>query len=199
MIRRFQNYVIKQKDKIVEFTLDLKMELAELAKLHGIASLIGSGLRAEMELASGAFTRHHLAWAAKNLPEKGLTDRGVLPGNYPPGAFPRSAGNAQRFLREPMQRVSWMAGLLPFLGQETLYQKINFNDSWRGSTNWVAAGTLVPQFLDPAYPAGSHFRYRAWVCRLSRPPPISSASPAWVSTPPITIRPILPMPTSAAS
>ncbi len=144
---------VKHKDKVVDFLLELRLENNELARLQGIAGLISSGLRAEMEAAAGLFSRHDLALAGKRLPEEGLSEQNVLPGNYPPGAFLRSAPNTQRFLREPKQRISWMAGLLPYLGQRTLYEKINFNDTWRGPSNWMAAGTLVPQFVDPAYPA----------------------------------------------
>ena len=151
---------VTQKDKTVEFTLDLKLDQLEIGKLHAIASLIGCGLSAEMEVAAHAWTRHDLARAGKLLPEKGLSERGVLPGYYPPGAFQRPATSAQRFRHAPIQRVSWMAGLLPFLGQEILYSKINYNDSWRDPSNWAPASTLVPQFIDPSFPPGSHYLSR---------------------------------------
>jgi hypothetical protein len=118
---------LKQKDKIVDFTLDLKLQQTDFDKLHWIAFLMADGLRGEMEAAAGLVSRHDLAKAVKTLVDKGLTDRGVLPGSFPPGAFPRSAGPGERFSNEPMQRVSWMAGLLPFLGQDTLYRKINYH------------------------------------------------------------------------
>jgi hypothetical protein len=55
-----------------------------------------------------------------------------------------------------MQRVSWIAGLLPFLGHETLYSRISFKQSWRDPVNWVPAATLVPEFLDPSYPPSTY-------------------------------------------
>jgi hypothetical protein len=148
---------VTQNDKTVEFVLDLKLEQPEMSKLHGIASLLGCGLRAAMEVAAGTVTRHDLATAGKLLPEKGLSEKGVLPGHYPPGAFHRQPSADKRYLKEPLQRVSWMAGLLPFLGHETLYGKIYFKQSWRDPSNWVPAATLVPQFLDPTYPASTYF------------------------------------------
>ena len=45
-----------------------------------------------------------------------------------------------------------MAGLLPYLGQQNLYNKMKFDQSWRDSSNWLAGHTTVPQFLDPMYP-----------------------------------------------
>jgi hypothetical protein len=152
---------VTQDDKTVDFVLDLKIEQPEMSKLHGMASLLGYGLRAAMEVAASGVTRHDLATAGKLLPEKGLSDWN-LPGQYPPGAFPRRPNPSKRFIREPLQRVSWMAALLPFLGhgQDTLYGKINFNQSWRDPVNWVPASTLVPQFLDPTFQLSTHFLTR---------------------------------------
>ena len=45
-----------------------------------------------------------------------------------------------------------MAGLLPHLGHQNLYNKIQFNQSWRDPGNWMAGNTIVPEFLDPSYP-----------------------------------------------
>ncbi len=148
---------VKHKEKSVEFVLDLKFNSAELRKLHGIAALMACGLNAEMEALAGMFTRHDLAKAVKSLSEKGLAERAVPPGQFPPGAFLHTGSPSQRFLREPMQRVSWMAGLLPFLGQDTIYGKINFKDSWRSPSNWLPAATLIPQFVDPTYPPSSFY------------------------------------------
>jgi uncharacterized protein (TIGR03067 family) len=45
-----------------------------------------------------------------------------------------------------------MAGLLPYMGHQNLFHRIQFNQSWRDSSNWMAGNTIVPQFLDPMYP-----------------------------------------------
>ena len=147
---------VTQKEKTVEFTIDLVPDNALVGRLHGMTQLIGSGLRASMDVAAGYGSRHELAKALKVMPEKGLTDRNVPVGQYPPGVFKRGP-DTNRLGREPMHRVSFMAGLLPFLGHETLYQKINFEASWRDPVNWVPASTAVPQFLDPAYPLSSQY------------------------------------------
>jgi hypothetical protein len=151
---------VDETGKNVTFVLDLKLEQAEMNKLSGLASLMGCGLRGAMDVAAAAPTRTDLAKAAKLLAEQGLSDRKILPGRYPPGAFPRPGGNLKRYVRLPMERVSWMAGLLPFLGQKTIYDRINFDASWRDPSNWAAAGTLVPEFLDPTYPASLHYLSR---------------------------------------
>ena len=176
---------VVQNEKTVEFILDLRLEQQEIGRLHDIAALQGCGLRAAMEVAAYMLMteektsrekikvseplramgellpmRHELARAGKLLPEQGLSRLNVPPGFYPPGAFLRKGSETKRYLREPMQRVSWMAALLPFLGQESLFGKINFNLSWRDPGNWAPAGTMVAQFLDPTYPSSSYFLTR---------------------------------------
>lgn len=142
----------------VRLTLDLIFDQARFTNLANAASLMLLGLRNELNLATGSTSRHALGKAAFLLPEQGLPDRGIPPGMYPPGAFKRQA-TSNRLAREPNQRLSWMAGLLPYLGQEQLYNRINFEMSWRDPANWLAAGTIVPEFIDPMFPSSS-FRVR---------------------------------------
>jgi uncharacterized protein (TIGR03067 family) len=104
-----------------------------------------------MEAAANESLRHLLGGAAKLLGEKGLSEGGVAPGRYPPGAFQRDRA-ALITDREPRNRISWMAGLLPHMGHQNLFQKIQFNQSWRDASNWMPGNTIVPQFLDPTYP-----------------------------------------------
>ena len=86
----------------------------------------------------------------RQLGERGVSDRGVGPGRYPPA--PSSAPALRAWPSHPYHRMSWMAGLLPYLGQQSVYQKIDWDKSWQDPDNWLAARTVVPQFLDPQYP-----------------------------------------------
>jgi uncharacterized protein (TIGR03067 family) len=135
----------------VEFILDLVLDNPALTQLQGIATLTASVIRVEMEAAATASLRHLLGGAVKLLGEKGLTERAVAPGRFPPGAFQR---DRTAFItdREPRNRISWMAGLLPYMGHQNLFHRIQFNQSWRDPGNWMAGYTIVPQFLDPTYP-----------------------------------------------
>jgi hypothetical protein len=108
-------------------------------------------MRSELQLAAGQMQRDKLGGAAQQLGERGLTVRQVEPGRYPPGAFKRPASPV-RTANQPNQRVSWMAGLLPFLGHNSVFRRIDFNASWQDPSNWMAARTLVPEFIDPMYP-----------------------------------------------
>ena len=101
---------------------------------------------------------HRLAISGKKL---GVNDFLVDSGKkdtYGPGAFPRTGPTPPRYAREPMHRISWMAGLLPYLGHDPLYKKIDFSKSWRDPENWLMAQTLIPEFIDPTYPVNSRYR-----------------------------------------
>jgi hypothetical protein len=139
----------------VEFSLDLVLDQSAAGRLFNLTAMAAGALRSEMDLTGIVPARHALARAGQQLGARGLSSAGVPPGNWPSGAFPRPAGS--RLDREPLSRVSWMAGLLPFLGHEALFSRIDLKDSWRDPSNWLAARTLVPQFLDPTYPDAARY------------------------------------------
>jgi len=144
---------INATEERVEFTLDLLLDQAAFAYMYEIARLFVQGLKSQMDLAEAKSYRHKLGKASRELGVNGLSSRNVPPGFFPPGAFKRP--EIYRSGRDPSQRVSWMAGLLPFLGRQELHNFINFDHSWRDPSNWLAGRTLVPEFLDPSYPISS--------------------------------------------
>jgi hypothetical protein len=144
------NIAVYQQASTVDFVLELSLDNPSMTKTVAIASLAASALRADIE-AANASLRHMLAGAGRMLGEKGLTKFGVQPGRFPPGVFVRP-NVPPGVLREPKNRISWMAGLLPYMGQQNLFSKIRFDQSWRDPGNWVAGQTIVPQFIDPTYP-----------------------------------------------
>lgn len=142
---------VSLKDKTVEFALDLFLDNAVLTQAHGIAAMLAGVLRTEIDAASFPSLRHNLGNAGKVLGDKGLSAQQVDPGSYPPGAFPRT--NARNFTdKEPRNRISWMAALLPYMNQKSVYDRIQFDQSWRDPGNWLAGHATIPQFLDPTYP-----------------------------------------------
>jgi hypothetical protein len=143
--------------KSVDFTLELVLGGQAMDNMRGALDLMVAGIKAEVDLAAGEDYRFVLGDAAKNLGDKGLSKQHVPPGTYPPGAFPRKMSPSNRTTRQPGNRISWMAGMLPYLGHQTLYNRINFDSSWKDHDNWLAARTLVPQFLDPTYPLFSRY------------------------------------------
>jgi hypothetical protein len=135
--------------------LDLVLDRPSQVRLQNLVTLVATAIRSEMELASGAFSRYDLGAAAKQLAERGVSERNVPPGRFPPGVFKRSGST--RLAHLPYHRMSWMTSLLPHLGQDSVHRKIDFDKSWQDPTNWLAARTIVPQFLDPNYPLRSRF------------------------------------------
>jgi hypothetical protein len=147
--------VLKQNSSSLEFVLDLVLFNQDLKFINQVSALAASTLRVDMEAAADLSLRHRLSRSARMLGEEGLREAGILKGRYPPGAFVKREGTYTE--REPRNRVGWMAGLLPYLGHQTLFSKIEFQQSWRHHDNWLAGSTIVPQFLDPMYP--DHTRY----------------------------------------
>ncbi len=148
--------LLAQRENVIEFQLELVLDSPALKEIQSLASLVSSTLRAEMDWLALGKGRHTLGQAVRLLGEKGLSSRNVEPGRYPPGAFPRPE-TTSRIDMEPKNRVSFMAGLLPYLGHQNLFNRIQFNRSWRDSSNWFSGNTIVPQFLDPMYPDTSRF------------------------------------------
>jgi hypothetical protein len=144
-------------DKTVDFTLDLVLAGQAMENMRAALDLMVAGIKAEVDLAAREDYRFALGDAAKDLGDKGLSKQQVPPGTYPPGAFPRKLSPTNRTTREPGNRISWMAGMLPYLGHQTLYERIRFDSSWKDEQNWLAVRTLVPQFLDPTYPLFSRY------------------------------------------
>jgi hypothetical protein len=142
--------ILTSKDDHAEFTLEV---LLDQSALYDFAVPFVQSLKTQMDLALARDDRQRLGQAVKELGTNGLTERGVPPGSYPPGAFKRP--DVFRSGRDPGQRVSWMAALLPYLGRQELYNRIDFERSWRDPKNWLPGRTLIAEFLDPMYPASS--------------------------------------------
>jgi len=162
---------VTHEGKSVLFTVDLALDRDDLARLKSITQSVVASMRGEMDLAAGERSWERLSRAALKLLQEGTrlpADKSVPGGNVPPGAFPRPANAAHPQPWAPNDRVSWMAHLLPHLGQGNTYQAINFAKSWRDhgtqteegkweGGNWMAARTLIPEFLDPSYPPQTRY------------------------------------------
>lgn len=63
------------------------------------------------------------------------------------GSFPR--GSVDTKGREPKERLSWMASVLPFVEQNALYQQINFKKGWEDDANPKHAKSMIQVFQNP--------------------------------------------------
>ena len=66
------------------------------------------------------------------------------------GSLPQGAAGSP--VLPPQRRLSWIASLLPYLGQEELYRRLSFAHSWDDPTNQPATRKLLPPLLNPLLP-----------------------------------------------
>jgi hypothetical protein len=143
-----------QQDQLVDIRIDLHLDNATLSRLQSLVGLLAFAARAEVDLAIDPASRQTLGAGVAALAQKGNASRGIAPGSFPPGTFPRP-GNVPRGLDTPANRLSWMTTVLPFLGHDNVSQRIDWNASWRDPSNWLAGKTVIPEFIDPSYPMRS--------------------------------------------
>lgn len=146
---------LTQRGSSIDMKLDLVLDGTGFGRFTTLVNLLALTLKSEVELASGGYGLHDLASSIKMMGKRGNSERNVGPGRYPPAALKRTGGT--RLDQQPYNRMSWLSALLPYLGHDALYQKIEFDGSWREPRNWLAARTIVPQFLDPQYPDHTRF------------------------------------------
>jgi hypothetical protein len=143
------------RDDNVDVTLHLILDNATLERAKGVATMLALGARGPVDLVSEPNLKHLLGRGVRELGEKGLPDRKLAVGQMPPGAFRRP--KISRASDAPYYRMSWMTSLLPYLGHDNLFRRLDPDVSWREPSNWLAARTLIPEFQDPNYPDSARF------------------------------------------
>ena len=126
--------------------VDADLSLTERAyeRVYGLSESTVVRLKGMVDMADGHARWHELAAAGVALRKDG---------SYPRGTFPRDDTVGSRLSRNwpPSSRVGWMVTLLPYLGQDELYQRIDKKKSWRDEVNLKEGSVLIPQFLNPFY------------------------------------------------
>jgi len=137
------------REKSVLLAFDLTLTDSAYQKVLGIVSMGFVQARGRSDMASGKSHTQDLAAALKAY----VLQNKQFPRGTADRESPQERGNLPTY---PDQRVSWMAELLPFLGQgeyTPLYRQINPKaKSWREDENLMAAQTLIPAFLAAGYP-----------------------------------------------
>src|SRR5262249_544112 len=90
---------LHQNERTVDFSLDLVLDSGAYGRLYNALTIFAYGVKGETELVRNGDRRHVLAKAGALLGQKGMSDRNVPPGTYPPGAFPRAS--SLRIARDP--------------------------------------------------------------------------------------------------
>src|SRR5262249_60310969 len=129
----------------VRFNTAVALTVRAYAQIYAISEGAVIRMKGMVDMADTPPRWFELASAAKSLPKDGVLQ---------PATSPRGEALNQRLGRSfpPNQRVSWMSGLLPFLGQEDLYKRIDNRKSWRDEGNLKQGAGGIPQFLNPQFP-----------------------------------------------
>jgi hypothetical protein len=140
---------IRAKDKIllIGFDLSFKDNLPAYEMVMRRAELTVLQLKGNVDM-DGRSHVHDLAAAVKGYADKN--------GQFPRGTADRPAGAERAGLPwRPDQRVSWLAEVVPLLGQQEFadaVRRVERDKSWSEDENLLVAQTLIPHFLAHDYP-----------------------------------------------
>lgn len=131
--------------RLLTLTADLNMTLKAYDRIYELAESVVIRMKGMVDMASPTPHWHQLGQAAVSARGKD--------GIVPRGTFVREESMGGKVSRNfpPHQRVSWLASLLPFLGHEDLYNRIDRKKSWRDEENQKQGAILVPEFLNPRF------------------------------------------------
>jgi hypothetical protein len=137
------------------FTADFNLTVRAYQRIFGVTESSVVRMKGLVDMANSQPHWFELAAAGVELRKSEL-------GNFkakdviPPGTFRRNDGGATLTRTwAPNQRVSWMAGLLPYIGHQDYYDQLKRNKSWRDDENLKIGAILIPAFVDPTYPRAS--------------------------------------------
>ncbi|MFO0809838.1 MAG: DUF1559 domain-containing protein [Gemmataceae bacterium] len=138
---------LTRRNRSLTFNMDLHLNIVAYDRIYSLTEGVVVRMKGMVEMAGGIPRWNELSAAAKAQYDK---DNKV----FPRGTYKREGDLGDKLSRTwtPSQRVSWMASLLPYLGQEDLFNQIDTKKSWRDDENLKRGQILIPQFLNPRYP-----------------------------------------------
>lgn len=144
---------IERKGHTLLFNVDLSLNERAYDRIHGLSEGAVIRMKGMVDMATSESRWHELVDAAARYRDAKVEKEKKAANTFPRGTFPRdeSVGRLSRTW-PPSQRVSWMAGLLPFMGYQGVYEGINLHKSWRDESNLKQGAVLIPAFLNPRYP-----------------------------------------------
>jgi hypothetical protein len=147
---------LERKGRTLVLNVDLSLNEKAYDRVYALAQGVVMRARGMVDMSGGQPRLYELAAAGTKYRNEAVAKEKKPANTYPRGTFPRedSQGRLSRTW-PPNQRVSWMAGMLPFLGYQEIYDDIRLQDSWRSEMNVKQGSVLVPAFLDPRYPRPS--------------------------------------------
>jgi hypothetical protein len=139
---------LSRRNRAVSFDVDLNFNKEAYERVYNLTEGVIVRMKGLVDMAGGVPRWNELAAATRLQVDK---DEKKL---FPRGTYSRESGLGDRLSRTwaPNHRVSWLVSLLPYLGQEDLYNSIDTKKSWRDEENLKRGQILIPQFLNPLYP-----------------------------------------------
>lgn len=136
---------VKQQGKLVTLVIDCSLEAQAFQDMPALFGPIWIMVRGETEgILVGYPYVHGLGKAVKAYVDAHK--------EFPRGTLDRPADPTSSRVWPPDQRVSWLAELLPYLGQGIVRDKIDATKSWQDPVNFNSSVTLVPEFLNSSSP-----------------------------------------------
>jgi uncharacterized protein (TIGR03067 family) len=126
------------------FTMELHLTEEAYKKLFQPAQEALQWVKVQSDLTSSASHVHDLANALKTY----FTEKG----QYPPGTMHRAPSADRGLAWRPDERLSWVAGLLPYFGDDYKEWKLDLDKSWKEGKNLFVAGRIIPSLVSPRTP-----------------------------------------------
>jgi hypothetical protein len=130
---------------MLSLATELNMTIKAYDKMYELGERVVIRMKGMVDMADTSPHWHALGAAA-------VAARGK-DGVVPRGTYVREETLGGRLIRgfPPHQRVGWLVSLLPYMGHEDLYNRIDRKKSWRDEENLKQGAILVPEFLNPSF------------------------------------------------
>ena len=140
---------LSRRGRLLRLGADFNLTLKAYDRLFELAQNLVIRSRGMVDMASATPHWHELGRAGVATYEKD--------GSLPRGTFVREDSLGSRISRNfpPHNRVGWLAGLLPYLGHQDIFNGIDKKKSWRDEENMKYGAILIPEFLNPRFPRTS--------------------------------------------
>jgi hypothetical protein len=136
---------LARNDRVVSLATELNLTIRAYDKAYELAERVVIRMKGMVDMADTTPDWTELANAA-------VAARGK-DGIVPKGTYTREESLGGRLVRSfpPHQRVGWLVSLLPHMGHEDLFNRIDKKKSWRDEENLKQGAILVPEFLNPSF------------------------------------------------
>lgn len=136
---------LSRNNRLVSLATELNLTIRAYDKAYELAERVVIRMKGMVDMADTTPNWSVLGTAA-------VAARGK-DGVVPRGTYAREDSLGGRLVRSfpPHQRVGWLVSILPYMGHEDLFNRIDKKKSWRDDENLKQGAILVPEFLNPSF------------------------------------------------